>query len=100
MEVVDVEGKTRSLHEKAAMLVKQQQTDAVIIRELMEEEIDEHYAMTIIDNVRQDKHKKKGIPEAYADGLIHNRRRTAGQFPVVEIRGREWRKPILYCLGC
>ena len=59
MDVIDIEGKIQMLHEKANILIKQKQADQLIVKELMEEGIEENYAITIIENVKKDQHNRK-----------------------------------------
>lgn len=59
MDVLDIEGKIQSLHEKAKILVNQKQPDNLIVQALMEEGIEENYAITVIENVKKDQHNRK-----------------------------------------
>jgi len=54
-----VEDKIQRLHSKAKMLAEENLPDSAIIEALTKEGIDEHYAYTLLENVRNDQHDKK-----------------------------------------
>ncbi len=59
MSNIKIEDKIQLLHTKARWLIENKKADDEIIAELKKEGIDQNYATTVINNVRNDLRKKK-----------------------------------------